>query len=459
MAKTAGASQGGEQPPVNPAGDADPAAPADTTGLVGSTDSFGRTTPKEGEDDDEGLYEPAQPPKKIGKAEAEKIRMQRNQAYLQTVKASDVTRKRTTEESSIPPIVRPGENGFPDVHAAHTDSHLENINRDQLEEWLAFPGSGVLTQIMFQNSWKANRIPIIVELVRNIISENFGFSDFLVTPGRPVVMPTREGSAPYTYAILNLSEDEAEELSNQKCLANKTIALTIFPLKYSGPTAYLGTIKGFVNLNVTGTMGRLLTRIKTIWRNSEVYDILIEYAQSRRSPAEDVIMAGAHTEESNIEDINDAESILDTITLYRVENKSQHGVDATALNIYIEMQDPTAEQWNSLKQAIGKVEYGTDFNGYGEFSKGWTCVQCRAIDHPAGLCPFVTDVPEWNEICGINIKTLDAWEAATFPKTNTDSSRRFRGDQTRGNSRPPRGGYQGHRTSRGGGRGYREGAY
>lgn len=167
-------------------------------------------------------------------------------------------------------------------------------------------------------------------------------------------------------------------------------------------------------------------------------------------------MTGTNNEEPSIEDINDVETILDSVTLYRIENKSSGGIEATALNLYIDIPEPSPEQWNELTQAAGKAEYSTSFNGYGKWSKGWTCVQCRGIDHPAGLCPFITDVPDWATTCGINIKTIDAWEAKTFPRSNSEGSQRGRGNSSRGGNRPSRGGYLGNRGNRGG-RGYDRG--
>ncbi|KAF7977421.1 hypothetical protein HWV62_3564 [Athelia sp. TMB] len=235
---------------------------------------------------------------------------------------------------------------FPDIHAAHPNAHLENVNRSQLADWINASNHGALIQIMFQTSWNPERVPILVDLVRNVLTENFGAKDFLVSPARPEREPTREDGPPYTFAILNLTEKVADEIIERKCISNHKIA-------FNPQNAYRGGEGGLETQRSIRDPGR-------------------HRAVQAGNPDDVVMGSEEHEENESIADINDVETIFDTLTLYRVEIKAKGGHDATSLNIYIELQDPTPQQWNSLTNAVSKVKYTFNMNGYGKYSKGWT---------------------------------------------------------------------------------------
>lgn len=73
----------------------------------------------------------------------------------------------------------------------------------------------------------------------------------------------------------------------------------------------------------------LKERIKDLWRASDVYNALVEFAQSKRPPQEDIVMSEEDYESLELADIDDVEIILDSISLYRVEVKSTGSMDAT----------------------------------------------------------------------------------------------------------------------------------
>lgn len=355
----------------------------------------------------------------------------RNLAILQGLEESD--RIRASDAHTLP-IVYPREEDFPLIHAAHANSHVDNLDRVQFKEWLSAPGAGMLIHVMFQNSWDADRVPILVNLVRNVIQEHYGITDFHVAPGQPEADPMKNDFAPHAFAILNIPEEVAQSLIAQRCLANKKIAFIIYPQDYTAPTTYLGTIGGLVGLQVPGSMVNLAEVFKEKWRESKVWGVLAEYAQSKRDPEEDDSMGNKDLDSSEVEEI------LKTVVFHRVEAKAYGGVDASSLNIYISLDSPTAQQWNALVDAVSRVQYNSNIHGYGRHGPGWTCIQCRGIDHPAGMCPYLTEVPNWREITGLAINTLDEWEAHTFP----DAPPRAYGPKSRGGSnRRGRGGHSG----------------
>lgn len=351
---------------------------------------------------------------------------ERNQAIMQGVQDSD--RIRSQDTNSLP-IAYPNEEGFPLIYGPHANFHIDNLKRSQLRDWLSAPGAGVLIHIMFQNSWDPERVPTLVNLVRGLITEHFDIDDFHVSPGLPEADPKRTAFAPYAFAILNLPEDVADKLVDQRCLANKKIAFIIYPFDYIAPTAFLGTIQGLVGLQVPGSVKLLTRTFKGFWRKNEVWNILLDYVYSTRNPgpggpADDVSMEN----DDESKDDTKAETLLDLFTLYRVEAKGQGSVDQSSLNIYLDLAHPSPQLWKALNDAISRTKYDTSFNGCGRYNPGWACVQCRGVDHPAGLCPYHTDVPDWMDICGLTINTVDDWEVKTFPNI----TRRAYGPQSRG---------------------------
>lgn len=91
-------------------------------------------------------------------------------------------------------------------------------------------------------------------------------------------------------------------MSQWRCIANQKIRFTVFPFDYTAPTLFLGTIHSLVGLDIPGSIETLTKTIKV-----------------------------------------------------------KGGADASQLNMYIEIKDPSPQQWHTLKQAVSKVRYNTNF--------------------------------------------------------------------------------------------------
>lgn len=82
-----------------------------------------------------------------------------------------------------------------------------------------------------------------------------------------------------------------------------------------------------------------------------------------------------------------------------LDTKSSGGVDGPTINIYLEL--PASSQLDEFFplfiDAATRIIFDTPFMGQGRFFTGFTCTNCRGINHPTGLCSF-EKVSGWDTI-------------------------------------------------------------
>lgn len=64
--------------------------------------------------------------------------------------------------------------------------------------------------------------------------------------------------------------------------------------------------------------------------------------------------------------------------------------------MYLQTGITTTTEWLRLKAAIETTKYPMSFYGQGVYFAKWYCGICRGIDHPQGMCPFLSipqDIP------------------------------------------------------------------
>ena len=113
---------------------------------------------------------------------------------------------------------------------------------------------------------------------------------------------------------------------------------------------------------------------------------------------------------------------------------TESGKGNPAWNVY--MYPPTTNHnalrdWRSL---ISKIVFITNENGAGRSTKKFSCMVCRSIDHPGGMCPFPKQ-QGWNAPAPTNSPALDDLLNASQPqgRGHTARGRGFPNDRSRGN--------------------------
>lgn len=213
---------------------------------------------------------------------------------------------------------------------------------------------------------------------------------------------------------------DAMALLERSCLANDSIAINFYPLNYRAPCSFVGSVKGLSNMEEESAIAKLGHCIRDAFRLSpEVTEVLTDHVLSTRTD-EDVLMASTEGEEADLSAdpiAAEVEEIIASLTLDTIPIKQKGGEVTPAVNLYLpafaKRDDITDLKWEKVTNAIAKVRYTFSLFGSGTLIRGYNCIQCHGVDHPAGLCPF-TRIEGWREICDLSIDTLEAYRERLF---------------------------------------------
>lgn len=152
------------------------------------------------------------------------------------------------------------------------------------------------------------------------------------------------------------------------------------------------------------------SHIQTQWRNGPVGEVLDSILQPiRRDNNGDLIFG-----EGGL-----VEKAINSLTLSRLDVKETGAVDKPALRLYIETGITGVEDWLRVKAAVESTKYEMSFLGCGIYKAVWYCDTCRGIDHPTGMCPYLSiphDIP------------LTEFAVPRAAKTKKNKSEGYKGD-------------------------------
>lgn len=341
---------------------------------------------------------------------------------------------RAREESSQAEI--PGEtsplfvpkpnNGWPVIHLPFPTSIIDNIKETTVRTWFMQEDAGLFAFVHLLNAWMPGRSDATSKLIKSAVKSAFGLEKLFVAPAIPAVTPnpTDETAAPYAFALLHLDEEDATAILERGCLANDSIAINFFPFDHRSPTTFVGTVKGLLNMEEPDATKALTEDIcGALMSSQEVFDAILGHVIACRRD-EDVEMdleARAETEQALVH------GIIGELTLTTLPLKNKGGDDAPAVNMYLpslsDLGPVNDLRWDKILKAIAKINFSFSLFGNGRYARGYNCIQCHGIDHPAGLCPYPR-LESWREICDLSIDTLDQYRNRIFkdyplPSANT----------------------------------------
>lgn len=301
-------------------------------------------------------------------------------------------------------------NGFPSIHGADPLWTVNNVTPAQAIDWLNLDGAKVLVMIEKEVSHEPDRGAQLADALAKDIDANFNISGTRAIYGFSTV-PTRirRGDPPYTFCVYNLPSRVAQALLTTGSWRNKYLRYNCFPTGRI-PQTYLGALSGFCHTSSETDRMLIKSHIQTQWRNGPVGEVLDSILQPiRRDNNGDLIFG-----EGGL-----VEKAINSLTLSRLDVKETGAVDKPALRLYIETGITGVEDWLRVKAAVESTKYEMSFLGCGIYKAAWYCDTCRGIDHPTGMCPYLSiphDIP------------LTEFAVPRAAKTKKNKSEGYKGD-------------------------------
>ena len=152
-----------------------------------------------------------------------------------------------------------------------------------------------------------------------------------------------------------------------------------------------------------------------------------------------ILARGRTTDSAGDEIIIDdyeVEDVINRLSIDRLATSGKGGVPRPSINMYISGLNCSDAQFKALKNAIGYVTYDLNLHGSREYGPGWLCGSCHSLDHPTGLCGYLSiehDIPLLNPI----IPALPKAQRPPRTKSGPDahgSTPRGRGGKLGGNA-------------------------
>jgi hypothetical protein len=105
------------------------------------------------------------------------------------------------------------EGGFPPVQGRNSTFPFDNINHQQLVDWLKLPGPRVFAQPLAHRYYPPHIAQEIVGVLKDVIGDILGHTNVKITAPIATLPPANLDHAPYTYLIRNISVDDAAKLA------------------------------------------------------------------------------------------------------------------------------------------------------------------------------------------------------------------------------------------------------
>lgn len=201
--------------------------------------------------------------------------------------------------------------------------------------------------------------------------------------------------APHAFSLLCIPEEVADALIAQGCIANENIAINFYSSHHLSPITYVGYVEGLSNLEEPATLEMLVVSMcATLLTLKEVQEAILDHVMEKE------IM----------------NTIIGDLTLGIILINVKRGKDLPVVNIFLPTLGQVSEKCqDKILEVIKGVNFSFSLFGSGMYGRGFKCIQCHGMDHPASLCPF-KDIEGWREICRIDSDTLDQYREHIFKR-------------------------------------------
>jgi hypothetical protein len=283
----------------------------------------------------------------------------------------------------VPPVVakytpKPA-GGFPVVYGRNSTHAFDNIDIQQITDWMNLPGTRIFVQPLSHGFYPPAVAQEIVGTLQAAICDIFGCENVKITAPMASSPPSGTDRPPYTYLVRNISPDVAAALIDQQCWATNKIGFLVYTAEAIRPK-YLGAVEGF-NITDDEDITQIHELIAQTLYQSPVSTIIAEISAHEPSLA-------------SLDRTTRVEQIIQSLGINAIKIRAQGGSLRPIINIYIDCPFESDEDWSRLVTAVASTEFRHSLLGTGTAHRGWTCTICHGADHPSGLCPFPL-TPGW----------------------------------------------------------------
>lgn len=274
----------------------------------------------------------------------------------------------------IPPgLVIPPMGGFPVVHGITDRDIRRNVDPQSLALWEGYLDPCLLVYILrdspdTNSSVKVARVKHAIRAMMDCPSLTVAAPGYISngwSPNKPI----------YPLFVAGISEAQRDFLLNQPCWSLPTITFFTFPITAT-VTTYIMTLEGF-SIEASNESN---AKVEAIVRNTLRNDPDIErfLTQYRDAFPNDVTVEEA------------IELVLDNLTVNGLDIKIS-GEEVTVYRVYAyppTIDTSTLESWISLLRDKKYISISYGMATARENREHFGCNNCKAADHPSGLCPY-----------------------------------------------------------------------
>jgi hypothetical protein len=148
----------------------------------------------------------------------------------------------------VPPVVakytpKPA-GGFPVVYGRNSTHAFDNIDIQQITDWMNLPGTRIFIQPLSHGFYPPAIAQEIVGTLQATICDIFRCKNVKITAPMASLPPSGTNCPPYTYLVCNILPDAAAALIEQQCWATDKIGFLVYTAEAIWPK-YLGAVEGF----------------------------------------------------------------------------------------------------------------------------------------------------------------------------------------------------------------------
>jgi hypothetical protein len=269
--------------------------------------------------------------------------------------------------------------GFPPVQGWNSTFPFDNINYQQLVNWLKLPGPCVFFQPLTHEYYPSHIAQEIVGTLREVIGDILGHTNAKITAPITAATPANLDHTPHTYLMRNISADDVTKLVLHQCWATSKIGFLVHTAEALMPS-YLGAVQGF-NMSDGDDTSALFNLVRWTFHEIKISTIIADASKSAVTGADVDPMKKAH-------------DVIDTLNICIIHIWSQDGSLHPIVNLYLRWPFDDDEAWSQLAAVVARTSYQDSLLGSGSYYAGWMCTICHGADHPSGLCPFPL-IPGW----------------------------------------------------------------
>jgi hypothetical protein len=270
---------------------------------------------------------------------------------------------------------------------------MDNGKEAQINAFLDVPGPHLVIHIADEISHDRQRSPLVASGIHEALHRLFPNEKTKVVNLMPLTKPRRHEDPPFAFFAYNMQPSTYEALVNQYVWRTDFIWLWAYPIEPITPS-YLGYIIDLSSIEDEDNITSVRKEIIDLWLNSPEVGSAIRTILARGrtidSAGDEIIL-----------DNYEVEDVINRLRIYRLATSGKGRVPRPSINMYITGLNCSDAHFKRLKNAIGNIIYDLNLHRSGEYGPGWLCGSCHSLDHPTGLCHYLSiehDIPLSNPI-------------------------------------------------------------